>query len=89
MAYPKWKYRKHPDLGVFQSTLVASAEAEAEIGDTWSDDPAGTGFQVRPASQLHATHITDGEQLYEVVTDATGAPIEAVIASVTTGDIHG
>lgn len=88
MAYPKWKYRKHPTLGVFQSTLVASAEAEAELETDWSDDPASTGFEVRPASQLHPSHVTDGG-LHEVVTDASGTPVEASIAVTLPGDING
>ena len=87
--YPKWKYRKHPDLGVFQQTLVASAEAEAELGDDWSDDPTSTGFEVRPSTQMHSAHFTDGNVLHELVTDSTGAPVEAKIDVVLEGDIHG
>jgi hypothetical protein len=86
MSYPKWKYRKHPVLAIFQSTLVLSLEAETELEADWSDNPAATGFQVRPATQLHTAHITDGLPLHEVVTDATGAPLIAEIAITTTGD---
>lgn len=89
MTYPKWKYRKHPTLGVFQSTLVATAEAEASLDPDWSDDPASTGFQVRPASQIHHSHITPDGVLHEVVTDSQGEPLQASIAITTTGDIHG
>lgn len=88
MAFPKWKYRKHPDLGFFQSTLVASAEAEAELDADWSDDPAASGFEVRPASQIHPSHIAE-IPLHEVVSDATGAPVAAGIAMTTVGDING
>lgn len=78
MDFPKWKYRKHPELGFFQSTLVAHAEAETELGDTWSDDPNATGFAVRPASQIHTSHIASNV-LHEVITDAAGQPVEAEI----------
>lgn len=89
MLFPKWKYRKHPTLGVFQSTLVANAIAEAELGPDWSDDPVDTGFQVRPATQIHAAHITDGPVLHEVVSVSRGRPLQASIDITTTGDIHG
>lgn len=49
MAYPKWLYRKHPTAGVFQSTLCASAEIEAELAaDGWNDDPQSHGMDVVP-----------------------------------------
>lgn len=48
MAYPKWKYRKDPQSGAFQSTLVGTAEAETEIGNSWTDDPHGHGVAVVP-----------------------------------------
>ena len=86
MSFPKWKYRKHPTLGVFQSTLVADEAAEATLDADWSDDPASTGFAVRPATQMHYSHFTE-VPLHEMVTDATGAPVEATIAVTTTGDI--
>ena len=88
MGFPKWKYRKHPDLGVFQSTLVASEEAEATLDADWSDDPKTTGFAVRQASQLHPSHFTE-EPLHEVITDNTGAPVAATIEVVLVGDING
>lgn len=91
--FPKWKYRKHPDLGFFQQTLVASAEAEAELDDDWSDDPTSTGFEVRPSTQMHSSHVvpghSDGNVLHELVTDLTGAPLEAKIDAVLKGGIHG
>ncbi len=86
MPFPKWKYRRHPEEGYFQSTLVASAEAEAQLGTDWSDDPASTGFQVRQAAQVHPSHFTPGEALHEVVTDAEGAPVEAQIDATLNGD---
>ena len=88
MNYPKWKYRKHPDLGIFQATLVASEKAEKLLDKGWSDDPTATGFRVRPASHIHASHIVEGVQLHEVVTDKSGAPIAAAIHVTTTGDIQ-
>lgn len=89
MAYPKWKYRKHPTLGGLQRTLVETAEAEATLDADWSDDPASTGFAVRPATQLSSAHITEGG-LYEVITDDTGAPVLAAsIDMTTTGDNNG
>ena len=87
MPFPKWKYRKHPELGFFQQTLVASAEAEAELDADWSDDPAASGFQTKPANQLHPSHFVDGDMLHEVVTDAKGAPLEAAIDMTMQGDI--
>lgn len=88
MPYPKWKYRKHPDLGVFQSTLVANEKAEAELDSDWSEDPTATGFKVRPAAHLHVSHIVDGTPLHDVVTDPAGVPVQADIAVTTTGDIQ-
>ena len=89
MAFPKWKYRKHPTLGCFQSTLVANEAAESELDPDWSDDPSSTGFEVRPAAQVHPTHFVDDLGLHEVVTDNKGVPVEARIAVTTKGDIHG
>ena len=86
MSYPKWKYRKHPDLGVFQSTLVANEKAESELDADWSDDPTSTGFKVRPASHLHVSHFVAGTQLHELVTDAEGLPVQADIKVVLNGD---
>jgi hypothetical protein len=88
MSYPKWKYRRHPELGVFQQTLVLHAEAEADLDDDWSDNPDNTGFKVRPASQIHSSHIAKNV-LHEVVTDGTGKPVEAKIETVMGGDING
>ena len=89
MAYPKWKYRKHPDLGVFQSTLVATETAEKELGEDWSDDPTSTGFNVRPASHLHISHIVEDIPLHEAVGEAETQTItSADIAIVTAGDIQ-
>lgn len=84
----KWKYRKHPIDGGFQSTLVTNAAAEIELGADWSDDPADTGFQVRPAAQVHASHVTD-PPLFEPVTDATSEPVTASIEIILAGDING
>ena len=90
--FPKWKYRKHPDLGFFQSTLVAHAEAEKELGKDWSDDPKNTGFEVRPAAQLHPSHVVaghhEGNILHEVVYDFNHAPTEATIDLILKGDLH-
>ena len=55
----------------------------------WSDDPVSTGFEVRPSTQMHSAHFTDGNVLHELVTDSTGAPVEAKIDVVLEGDIHG
>jgi hypothetical protein len=86
MIYPKWKYRKHPDLGFFQSTLVTSAEAELELGTEWDEDPQTTGFKVRPANHVHVSHIVGSTPLHELATDAAGEPVLADIAITTTGD---
>lgn len=55
MNYPKWKYRIDPVDGAFQSTLVATAEAEASLdadgvkqGAPWTDDPHAHGVEVVP-----------------------------------------
>jgi len=88
MAFPKWKYRKHPIEGYFQATLVANAKSETELGHDWSDDPVSTGFAVRQATQINAAHITE-IPLFEVITDATNAPVEAVIEIILVGDISG
>jgi hypothetical protein len=53
MAYPKWKYRINPIEGGVQSTLVGTAEAEEEIGDTWIDDPTKLGVYVVPCGGPH------------------------------------
>ena len=93
MAYPKWKYRRHPILGVFQATLVASAGAESELEveseASWSDDPKSTGFEVRLARWIHDSHVVEDLPLHEVVTDASGEPILVDIAVTTAGDVHG
>ena len=86
--YPKWKYRTHPTLGFFQSTLVLNAEAEATLEADWSDDPVTTGFVTRPAAQLNASQIVPGAQLHEVVTDAQGAPLLAFIEMTNAGDLN-
>jgi hypothetical protein len=88
MSYPKWKYRKNPHEGFFQQTLVANEKAEAELEADWVDDPAETGFETRVASQLHPSHITENH-LHEVVSSATGAPVEATIEMTMRGDING
>lgn len=89
MIYPKWKYRKHPTLGIFQRTLVADEAAEATLDADWSDDPASTSFAVRPSTQLSMAHVTEGG-LFEVVTDDTGAPVlSANIEMTTQGDNNG
>lgn len=46
MAFPKWKYSVDHDG--FRSTLVASAEVEAELGAAWTDDPHVHGVEVVP-----------------------------------------
>lgn len=46
MDFPKYKYRVDPHSGAFQSTLVGNAEAEQEIGPTWTDDPHEHGVEV-------------------------------------------
>jgi hypothetical protein len=48
MNYPKWKYRKNPQGGFFQSVLVADEKVEKEIGPTWTDDPHEHGIKVVP-----------------------------------------
>lgn len=89
MSYPKWKYRRHPELGVFQSTLVGNAQAEAELGKAWSDDPASTGFAVRPATQMHHSHARAPNVLHEAITDADGTtPVSAGISMTLEGDKH-
>ncbi len=89
MTFPKWKYRKHPTEGFFQQTLVASAEAEAELEADWSDDPESTGFAVRPATQIHHSHFTPGTVLHEVVCDGQGAPVVASIEMTQGADFNG
>ena len=86
MSYPKWKYRKHPDMGFFQSTFVLTAEAEAELEADWSDDPASTGFAVRPATQINTAHIAVGLQLHEPVDSGAGPAASATVAITTSGD---
>ena len=88
MTYPKWMYRKHPELGVFQSTLVASAEAAAGLEPNWSEDPTEHGFEVRPVSQMHPSHhVGDNLVLHEVVSSATEKPVNATIDVTLNGDI--
>ena len=48
MNYPKWKYRKDPVDGKFQSTLVGNEKAEAELGASWTDNPHEHGIVVVP-----------------------------------------
>lgn len=86
--YPKWMYRKHPELGVFQSTLVATEEIAKELANGgWNEDPKSTGFKVRQATQMHPSHHVQGQPLHEVVTDAEGKPLEATIELKNKGDI--
>jgi len=59
-------------MGFFQSTFVLTAEAEAELEADWSDDPASTGFAVRPATQINTAHIAVGLQLHEPVDSGAG-----------------
>jgi hypothetical protein len=70
MNFPKWKYRKHPTTGEFQSTLVGTPEAEAEIGPTWTDDPKAHGVAVVP---YPAELAPDGTLLHhQTQADANG-----------------
>lgn len=72
MFQAKWMYRKHPELGHFDRTMVTTEQAEKELlEDGWSEDPTAHGFKVRPATQIHTAHIVKGEglQLHEVVPD--------------------
>lgn len=48
LLFPKWKYRKDPDDGNFQSTLVADAETEKQLGPSWTDNPKEHGIEVVP-----------------------------------------
>lgn len=61
MKYPKWKYRVDPMSGAFQSTLVASAEIENEIGASWTDDPHAHGVEVVP---MPAELLEDGSIIH-------------------------
>jgi hypothetical protein len=61
LLYPKWMYRANPDTGQYQCTLVGNAEAEAEIGPTWTDDPHGHGIAVVP---LPAELRSDGTLMH-------------------------
>lgn len=88
MSFPKWKYRRHPVLNVFQSTLVANSEAETELGAEWSDNPEDTGFAVRAAGQIHPSHIASNV-LHEAVSDASQPATEAKIDAVMYGDTMG
>lgn len=88
MSYPKWKYRKHPTDGFFQSTFVLTAEAEADLDPDWSDDPTVTGFAIRPVTQLHISHAGAGIQ-YRAAGPATGPATEASIDIIVRGDIRG
>lgn len=85
---PKWKYRRHPIEGYFQATLVTSALAELELDADWSDTPDSTGFQVRPAAQVHESQITD-TPLFEGITDASSPAVEATLDLTLVGDING
>ena len=87
MSYPKWLYRKHPELGIFQATLVASDKAATELSPDWTDDPAAHGFAVRPVSQMHPSHhVGENLVLHEVVTDSSNTPVEATIEVTMKGD---
>jgi len=88
MTIPKWKYRKNPEDGGFQATFVTSAAAELELEPDWSDDPTSTGFQVRPATQVPESHVTE-PPLFVPVTESTSKPIEASIEITLAGDING
>lgn len=66
MKFPKWKYRKDPIDGVFQSTLVANVTVEAELGETWTDDPHAHGIEVVP----YPAEITPGGTLMHHGTQA-------------------
>jgi hypothetical protein len=70
LKYPKWKYRVDPIDKVFQSTLVANAEAEAEIGPSWTDNPHEHGIEVVP----HPAELTPGGTLmhHPIQADANG-----------------
>jgi hypothetical protein len=55
LQFPKYMYRVDPYSGAFQSTLVATAEVEAQLvaeggeqGAAWTDDPNGHGVEVVP-----------------------------------------
>jgi hypothetical protein len=82
MNCPKWKYRKHPALGVFQSTFVLTDAAEAELEADWNDDPTTTGFLISPQMQY-----ANGMPHAVPVADASGEPLPADIAVTTTGDV--
>ena len=47
MNYPKWKYSTDAQ-GNFLSTLIGTAEAEAQLGIAWTDDPHAHGVEVVP-----------------------------------------
>lgn len=66
MAYPKWKYRVDPVDGKFQSTLVGTAEAEAEIGPSWTENPHAHGLEVVP----YPAELTPGGTLMHHGTQA-------------------
>lgn len=69
MNFPKWKYRMHPTDGHFQSTLVANAEVEAELGPTWTDNPHEHGVEVVP----YPAELVDGQVLHHALfPDANG-----------------
>jgi hypothetical protein len=59
MKFPKWKYRKDPTDGKFQSTLVGNAKAEEELGPSWTDDPHEHGIEVVP----YPAELSPGGQL--------------------------
>jgi hypothetical protein len=59
--YPKWKYRVDPATGQYQCTLVGNADAEKEIGKSWTDDPHEHGVQVVP---LPAELRQDGKLIH-------------------------
>lgn len=57
--FPKWKYRVDPASGAFQSTLVANADIEKELGKSWTDDPHKHGVEVVP----YPAELTAGGQI--------------------------
>jgi len=107
-AWPKWMYRKHPMLGHFDRTLVLDekahqalleegneqVKADGAAGTQWTAEAAGHGFTVRPASLMHASHVTPNHHetpLHEAVSQVEIDPSKvtaADISMVTAGDLH-
>ena len=48
LQFPKWKYRRNPETGQYQCTLVADAAVEVDLGSTWTDNPHEHGIEVVP-----------------------------------------